>query len=307
MLMPRINAGVLEAGGHVELLHAGPYSVTDRLIELAFKPSDNAIFWSPCQRGSARANRQIITVHDCINIEFVYSVGWRRSALRAATNRILSAARYVVAISQATCDAIQRNYNVDKSKIVLIRSPMDVAVFPESSPATDINGPFVLMVANRLPHKNILFACQAFALSAMAREQVPLCIVGDLDDAARAFCGTSRIKLLEYSNLDDSRLFALYRDCSLFLSTSLAEGHNLPVAEALGIGAPVACSDIPVHREFFGGFANFFDPTDIQSATRCLDSLWTRYGPQASRKPVKFGRTADSVADDYLNLFATAW
>jgi glycosyltransferase involved in cell wall biosynthesis len=52
------------------------------------------------------------------------------------------------------------------------------------------------------------------------------------------------------------------RSATALLMPSFTEGYGLPVVEAAASGLPVIASDIPVHREIGGGFADFLDPLD---------------------------------------------
>jgi glycosyltransferase involved in cell wall biosynthesis len=73
------------------------------------------------------------------------------------------------------------------------------------------------------------------------------------DAAARLVC--------EVSDLTDRELAQLIGGAAALLAPSLAEGYDLPVAEALALGAPVIASDIAVHRELAAG-ALLIDPLD---------------------------------------------
>lgn len=52
-------------------------------------------------------------------------------------------------------------------------------------------------------------------------------------------------------------LTQLYCGAAAFISLSAFEGFNLSAAEAATLGVPLLLSDIPVHRELFGGYAFF--------------------------------------------------
>jgi hypothetical protein len=87
-------------------------------------------------------------------------------------------------------------------------------------------------------------------------------------------------------------------------SPTLAEGYNLPIAEAIASGGNVLCSDIDVHREFFEGRAAFFDPTSEDSMVEVLNAAVMKTGtcwyPGASSDRL---RSFKDVADDYRAVF----
>ncbi|RZM31644.1 MAG: glycosyltransferase, partial [Sphingomonas sp.] len=54
----------------------------------------------------------------------------------------------------------------------------------------------------------------------------------------------------------------LLRGARALLLPSFAEGYGMPVAEALAVGTPVLCSDLPALREAGGDAPDFIDPLD---------------------------------------------
>jgi glycosyltransferase involved in cell wall biosynthesis len=60
----------------------------------------------------------------------------------------------------------------------------------------------------------------------------------------------------------DTEVAALLRGSRALLFPSFAEGYGLPLAEALALGAPAICSDIPALREVGGLVPDFLDPLD---------------------------------------------
>jgi glycosyltransferase involved in cell wall biosynthesis len=306
LLSPAIEAGARRAGWSIGEYAPGRSSALDRLREWVHLGGKDELFWTPCQRGSLLDGAQVITVHDCINVEHVYRHDWRVGAFKAIFDRVLERARVVVAISEATRNALLRCYSVDPKKLTVIRSPSDLPMAPAVPRQITAFPPFVLIVTNSLPHKNTLLACRAFAASRLPREGVSLCVVGALSIEARAVIDRANVRLVECAGVSDAELVALYRDCAFLFSPSLAEGHNLTIAEARCVGAPVLCSDIDVHREFFQDQAMFFNPTDVDSAVHAIETIWGEVGPCAERTPATFGRGIDVVAKDYLDLFRRA-
>jgi glycosyltransferase involved in cell wall biosynthesis len=278
----------------------------NRLSELLHRGSRDAIFWSPAQRGPLRAWHHVVTVHDCINVEHVYRDDWRLPALRWATQQMLFSAEYVVAISHATEAALLRNYRIRPSSLVVIPSSCDVQIAdddPDPPPDAADQRPFILLVTNSLPHKNTVRTCQALARSRARAEQVELRVVGSLPPAALEACRAGGIPVETASAISDGTLRGWYRTCRFLLAPSLEEGHDLPVAEALALGANVLCSDIPVHREFYDGLVTTFDPLDVDAIFAAIDRALDRSG-RWSHAPLPTRSFAD-VAADYLRLFST--
>ncbi|MET3917023.1 glycosyltransferase involved in cell wall biosynthesis [Variovorax sp. OAS795] len=67
-------------------------------------------------------------------------------------------------------------------------------------------------------------------------------------------------------------LTQLYCGAAAFISLSAFEGFNLSAAEAATLGVPLLLSDIPVHRELFGGYAFLVggDACDLGELSRYL-------------------------------------
>lgn len=66
----------------------------------------------------------------------------------------------------------------------------------------------------------------------------------------------------EYSGLPDRKVQSLLAGARALLMPSFAEGYGLPVAEALDLGVPVICSELPVFREVGRDVPEYIDPLD---------------------------------------------
>ena len=281
-----------------------------RMRELAYRGRRGEIFWSPNQRGPVVACNHVVTVLDCINVEYSYRDDWRLPAYRWLFNLILDNASAVVAISNATRDSILRNYRISADKVTVIAGPNDFRddmgrrPHPGSMDASSAGGqPFVLLFSNLLPHKNTARAALAFAASSSARRGIALRVVGALEPTALASCRAAGVTVEQYVGVDDAELDRWLRECLFMLSPSLAEGLNLPIGEALSMGANVLCSDIPVHREFFDGRVRFFDPNDIHAIAHALDLAFDVPGSWVRETVLSYRRTFDDVTREYSALF----
>lgn len=66
----------------------------------------------------------------------------------------------------------------------------------------------------------------------------------------------------ERGHMSDQEMWPLVQGARALLMPSFAEGFGLPVIEALKLGVPVLCSDIPAHHEIADPVAEFLDPLD---------------------------------------------
>lgn len=69
--------------------------------------------------------------------------------------------------------------------------------------------------------------------------------------------------VVEHGGLSDAARSALVSRASALLFPSFHEGYGLPPLEALALGTPVICSDLPVCRELMGDIAVYADTGDM--------------------------------------------
>jgi glycosyltransferase involved in cell wall biosynthesis len=75
-------------------------------------------------------------------------------------------------------------------------------------------------------------------------------------------CAALRPTVTELPELSDRGVAELLAGARALLFPSFAEGYGLPLAEALALGTPALCSDIPALREVGGGVPDYLDPLD---------------------------------------------
>lgn len=277
-----------------------------RIREMIERGNRQAIYWSPCHRGPLFAYNHVVTVLDCINIEYVYKNDWRLPILRTVFGRLLDNARAVVCISNATRAAVLRNFAIDPGKIIVIPGPVDITATSDGNAEVKYLSPdrddFVLMVSNSLPHKNTRRAVASFAASSAARRKIGLRVVGSVDPAALAAAAGWHGCIEQHRDVPDTILHEWLAQCRFLWSPSLDEGLNLPIAEALAAGTDVLCSDIPVHHEFYEGEVAFFDPTEQHIMVEALEAAFERkpgWYPRIVRKQP----TSQGVGSAYSTLF----
>jgi glycosyltransferase involved in cell wall biosynthesis len=190
------------------------------------------------------------------------------------------AADRILTISDATKRDLVATTSLDSDRIDV--TPLAVAEDTiEPTPETELrarlgldDGPFVLTVAQKQPHKNLGAVIRALAELDGARlvlAGAPAPHEAELRALAERLGVAERIRFLDWVSAPD--LEGLYRAATCFVLPSLIEGFGLPVLEAMRHGTPVACSDRSALAEVAGDAALLFDPDDQAAVTGALRRL----------------------------------
>jgi glycosyltransferase involved in cell wall biosynthesis len=139
-------------------------------------------------------------------------------------------------------------------------------------------GQFLLCAGDLSPRKNQLVLLDALK-TRQPGKLPPLVLCGlsaesqrhVLSHAARLGLAPGAVLTLPY--LDEPTLHAVVSASLGVVTPSLDEGFGLPVAEALSLGVPVACSSAGSLREASGGLALYFDAMDPEAIAQALETL----------------------------------
>jgi glycosyltransferase involved in cell wall biosynthesis len=130
--------------------------------------------------------------------------------------------------------------------------------------------PYILAVSRLVPHKNLAVVVEAAARMA-PRPRVRFIGRGTEAEALRRLATARGVALtLDDRWASDDEVLAGYREAGVVVAPSRFEGFGLTPMEGLAMGAPVAASDIPAHREFLDGAVRFFPPDDPDALAREL-------------------------------------
>ncbi|RMH05281.1 MAG: glycosyltransferase [Planctomycetota bacterium] len=176
------------------------------------------------------------------------------------------AAAAVVTVSAATA----RRLRALLPEADLILAPNGSDHLPASSPAP---GCFLLAPGPWARHKGLATLLAGWRL--LGRNRPRLILTGR--PGRRLPPGVEAVQP------DDRGLSALLAGAAAVVRPSAFEGFDLPLAEALAAGAPVAASDIPVHRELAGEEAEWFQPGDDEGLATALDRILTTGDDPAAR------------------------
>lgn len=216
-------------------------------------------------------------VHDLIPIEYPEYARPSGAALhRRRMETVAACADSVIVNSAATGRSFQpwiarsgRNIATHVALLGTEALPIDTALSPASNPP--VERPYFVCLGTIEPRKNHLLLLNLWRNLAetLQPERIPrLVVIGRrgweneqvLDMLDR--CPALKDHVEEIGGCPDRELAAMLRGATSLLMPSFAEGFGMPVAEALSLGLPVICSDIPAHHEVGNAAPDYIDPLD---------------------------------------------
>lgn len=249
----------------------------------------------------------VILVHDVIpltNPEFTLPQAADRH-LRYV-KRVAETANTIIANSTYTHDCLKAY--ASKAKLAL--PPVEVSLlgvhedFVGRQPApTKLGTPYFVFISTIEPRKNhtmLLLVWQRLVakLGAAAPKLILIGRRGWEKGDGHPFVGPLLLDLLERSeplrdhvmecsDVPDRLLIKLLAGARAALFPSHVEGFGLPLAEALSLGVPVICSDLPPFREIAGDIPDYVDPL----AGRGWVRLVTEYSmPDSPKRSAQINR-----------------
>lgn len=197
-------------------------------------------------------------------------------------------ARLVAVASEWTKRDLMRHYALSDEKVQVVSVGPVLAAYPTPTPDDleaarrkfSLPPAFAFYPAQTWPHKNHLALLEALALLRDRHGlQVPLVSSGHrneffarIEARARELALQAQVQFPGF--VTPLELACLYRLCRCVVFPSRFEGWGLPVAEAFGAGAPVACSNAASLPEVAGEAALLFDPDDPAQIAATLARLW---------------------------------
>lgn len=235
---------------------------------------DADLVHAPATLGPARTSMPtVITMHDMLywsHPEFMstplYTAPVKWMERLAARN-----AERIITISPDAAEQITKYLGVRSERLDVV--PL------AGTPPTGVDrmragseGPMILAMGNRRPHKN--WGALIHALAILPADRRPrVVITGGRGDDPLAELATN-LGVADSVDLrgwvSEEEVTHLYSVATALAIPSRAEGFSLPTLEAMASGLPTLLSDIAVHHYVGGDAALYFDPDDHETIARLM-------------------------------------
>jgi glycosyltransferase involved in cell wall biosynthesis len=232
-VLPRLGVAGESLG-----LSGHPHSAFD-----AFRPlpggDRDALVYSPGYGALVRARRQILTVHDLIQLRTPWPgrakfLAYYEGPVRTVVRR----AGVVLTVSETSARDIREWIRDDRVRVVNAGNGCSAAFHPDG-PAAPTDEPYVLFVGNLRPHKNLGVVLRALALAPDVRLRAVIPPTERAAAVARAESAGVAARVTWDVGVDDEHLSALYRGARAVVFPSTREGFGLPALESIACATPV--------------------------------------------------------------------
>ncbi|WP_127818404.1 glycosyltransferase family 4 protein [Microbacterium sp. CPCC 204701] len=275
---------------------------------------DVDLIHSPATLGPRRSTMPtVVTIHDMLywsHPEYM-STPLYTEPVKWMERQVARNATQIITDSPGSESAIHRYLTVDASSVHVV--PL-AGGHPEGVDRSLANseGPLVIAMGNRRPHKNWDALPRAVALLPPERRPRVVITGGRGVDPLEPLIdelGVGRwVELRGW--VSDADVAHLYSTATALAIPSLAEGFSLPTLEAMSAGVPVLLSDIDVHRYVGGGAARFFPPTDVAAFAEVIDEVVGDADLQAQMTAAGYAQerlfTWERTARETLEIFERA-
>jgi glycosyltransferase involved in cell wall biosynthesis len=257
---------------------SAPTSVRERGVAHQVNKLGLDTVFSPMQTmGSGGRNyRLILTVHDLIYYrhpmpprQFAWPLRllWRLYHLSWWPQRwLLNASDAVVSVSETTKSLITTHKLTRRPVYVVSNAAEDLPVTQ-----SEIRTKSLVYMGSFMPYKNV----ETLIAAVNSLEGYELHLLSRIHprDRIRLESQAKDARVIFHNGVTDEEYARLLRQATVAVSASLDEGFGIPVIEAMSLGTPVICSDIPIFREIAHDAAIFVNPLDPEAFTSAVRTL----------------------------------
>ena len=259
--------------------------------------------------------KEIVTVHDILFTDYpqFFPLSYRiKNGL--LFKRSAKRADILLTVSEYSRRRIAKRFDINESSIHITPNGVTIASYKEAY--CDVKSKYgldkyILTVSRIEPRKNHQMLLRAFFQTRLWEKGFKLVIVGAEDLRNKKFNELYnklplylRKKVIVFQ-APFSELIELYRQASLFVFPSFAEGFGIPPIEASVCGCPVLCSNATAMAEFDFFGENLFSPYDEKELERkMLCTLNSDLKDQVKKQRAEILKRYDlnRISDDLYRL-----
>lgn len=254
-----------------------PWQMMRKRVDLMHFPHFNAPI---LYRG-----KSIVTIHDLTPLRFPgRKMGgslYRKKAFKYVFSNAVRRASKVIAVSSYTKNDLMRNFGVNEDKIRVIYEGVRKLKAKSLSTNQLIVKPYIFYTGVWREHKNLIGLIKAFNILIKKYHMDLWLVLGGKEDPYYPEIRKTweklglRDKIITPGFLSDEELTVFYKNASLFVIPSFAEGFGFVGLEAMAYGTPVAASDIMSLPEVLGNGAVYFNPRDVNNMAETMRKVLT--------------------------------
>tara|TARA_A100000164_G_scaffold381359_1_gene432667 strand:+ start:2951 stop:4045 length:1095 start_codon:yes stop_codon:yes gene_type:complete len=210
----------------------------------------------------------ILTVYDLIHEK----TSKKRYENFLPKKNAISRADHIICISKQTRADLHKFYNYPKSKSSVIHLGADhLKNLRSNNKSNLLNKKYILYIGSREKYKN--FNVLINSLKQLKKKDfILVCFGGKKFTNEELNLNKSNIKIKQIFG-DDLKLKNLLEKAICLVNTSKLEGFSIPNVEAMSLGCPLICSDIPIFKEICKSSVLYFDVNSSKSLAKCLNKI----------------------------------
>lgn len=246
----------------------------------------------------------VMMVHDTCLSDMGHLYPWQvRAYYRAMLNVNLGRARHVLTVSESSRACILARFAFPAERVTVVPNTLEPDFLESPDDPTHVAairthqtaGLRLLYPSGAEYRKNVPRLLKALELLVGWGLEPHLWVTGVCDagwERALSNCSQSlqaRLHFLGRLSLADLRAHYLAADSVVY--PSLCEGFGRVCLEAMELGVPIACSDLPVLREVAGDYPVYFSPVDTNQMADSIAASAAQ-GRREPRHEPRFHRAA---------------
>lgn len=248
--------------------------ILKKKLEVYFENCESSIVisdWIPVPYAGLSKHLHVQLIHDLRNFgPYARSYLWRLLAKYQAFQ--LKYSEFVLTVSETSRYEVAKYSGKKKENIIVSYNGVSLDYIAQEAEVLKKKKFDLLYIATFEKRKNHEQLLRALAL---LETKVKVLFVGaDLGYKSRIEGLIRTLDLGDFVSIEEAvsenKLIDFYKQSRIFISTSQYEGFGMPLVEAMALGVPVCCSDIPVFRELCGSYADYFDPTDVEDIAKSI-------------------------------------